>query len=280
MGCLRHSTLRLLPAVLLLAAVTACGSGSSTPGLATNPPTKSAPGGSAPPGGTPTATPQPASGQRTVIAPLGLNIRDGPSKDAKVVGNLGQGTVVTVLAHSDSNGGWFQVKGETTTGWMTDNTAYSSPRHFNLYQSDQRGFSALYPDSWTFAEGTSDVVFNPQSGQQATIVVALGPTLDGLGAPGRGGYSVVSANPIEVFGVTGLLRLYDRTGSVAAPSPGAPVALAHLAEYRATIDAKRAIRIDFNYATPADLQTFRDFYNSIVLPAPASGASPAPTPTL
>jgi len=243
--------------------------------VVTNPPVVS---GSSGTGGGATSS-VPASGVRTILATLGLNMRAAPSKDAQVIGSLSQGTVVTVLAHTDQNGGWFQVKGETLTGWITDNPDLSSPHRFNLYQSDIRGFTALYYDNWTFAEEASDVVFRQQSGPQS-ITIAIGASLDAFGPPGRPGYSVVSASSVEVYGVTGLLRLYDRTGSVAPASPGVATPLDHLAEFRAKIDAKRAIRIDFYYANPADLATLRDFYNSVIFPPPApAGAAATPSPT-
>jgi hypothetical protein len=49
-----------------------------------------------------------------------------------------------------------------------------------------------------------------------------------------------------------------------------------LAELRVTLDANRAMRLDFLYPTADDLRTFRDFYGSIIVPQPASpGAVPA-----
>lgn len=258
----------------LSGAVAACGSSSSASSV-TNPVTVSgSPSTSA--SGSPTAV---VGGQRTVIVTLGLNVRDAPGGNPLGVA-LAQGAVVTVLDHSDSNGpcngkgGWFKVKGETVTGWIADCPEYSSPHRFNLYQSDQRGFSALYYDTWTFAEQPDAVIFRPQSGQQ-TITVSIAASLDALGPPGRSGYSVASADTILVYGVTGLLRLYDRTGSAALASPGAPASLDHLAEYRATIDSKRAIRIHFNYVNKDELQAFRDFYNSVIFPPPAT---PTPSP--
>ena len=263
-------------AAVVVGIVAGCGSGSS-PGVVTNPPVVSSSSGTT--GGGPSASGVPASGVRTILATLGLNLRSAPSKDAQVIGSLAQGTVVTVLAHTDQNGGWFQVKGESLTGWMTDSSSLSSAHRFNLYQSDVRGFSALYYDNWTFGEEAGDVVFRQQSGPE-TITTAIGASLDAFGPPGKPGYSVVSANSIEVYGVTGLLRLYDRTGTVAPASPGAATPLDHLAEYRATIDAKRAIRIDFYYQDQADLPVLRDFYNSVIFPPPAtSGAAPATSPT-
>jgi hypothetical protein len=43
-----------------------------------------------------------------------------------------------------------------------------------------------------------------------------------------------------------------------------------------TLDANRAMRLDYLYSKSDELRTFRDFYGSIILPQPASpGAAPA-----
>jgi hypothetical protein len=265
------------PLTVLVAAtgmlLTACGSDGPSSSSAQSTPL---------PSGTSSSSSSPTSGiatqMRTVLSTLGLNIRDQDSPDGKVIGVLAQGAVVTVLAHSDKNGGWFRVQGQTVTGWMTDNPDLSSAHRFNVFHSDQRGFSALYRDNWTFAEQPTQVVFRPQSGPQS-ITLAIAASLDAFGQPGRQGYSVASADTILVYGVTGLLRLYDHTASAASPSPGDLPLLDHLAEYRATIDARRAIRIQFNYQSKEDLDVLRDFYNSVVFPAPGSGGTATPSPT-
>ena len=277
--------------LLLLAgalALAACSRAGAPTGVATNP--ADLPGGGAlhnttgSPGGTP--GPQ-TSGVRTVLAPLGLNMRSAAASTAQVLGTLAQGTELTVIGYSADNGGWYRVKGTSTSGWITANPLYSSPHHFALYQSAQRGFNALYLEDWTFAEDPAAVVFRPQSNGGQAVVVQTAANLAALGPAGRGGYTVASVNSVEVFGVTGVLREYDRTGAVAA-SPGAdsPPPLAHLAEIRLTIDSNRAMRLDFGYDAAGDLQQFVDFYNSLSFPPPATpgasgspGASPSATAT-
>jgi Bacterial SH3 domain len=215
---------------------------------------------------------------RTVLAPLGLNLRAADSSTAQVLGTVAQGTLLTVVGHSDSSGGWYRVKGDTTTGWITANPQYTSPHQFTLYQSASHGFTALYLQGWTFTEGDTAVVFRPQSGGQA-IVVQTGANLDQLGAAGRDGYTLASTDTVEVFGVTANLRVYSRTGTISSPGgPEAPPPLSHLAEIRFTIDSSRAMRLDFGYDNSGDLPQFTDFYNSISFPPPASpGASPSPS---
>jgi hypothetical protein len=265
------ATATVLAAVLAAAVLAACGSGTPAPSVSTPRPSASASASSSPSPG-----PVDVGSTLTVIAPLGLKLRDAGSTDGAVVGSLGQGTVVTVVSHGGLNNAWYQVKGETQTGWITDNPGFTSPRHFELYQSDARGFSALYLNTWSFTEGAGAVSFRPQSGGYPQITAATGPTLTALGAPGMEGYSTVQVDAAEVFGVTGVLKLYARGGAGPAATPGQPPPPPLLAELRATLDANRALRLDFLYSTSDELRTFRDFYGSIILPQPASpGAAPA-----
>ncbi len=257
-------------AAVLVAALAGCGSSSAPAPSTPRPPTSA------------TASPSPSPGAvevgstLTVIAPLGLKLRDAGSTDGAVLGSLGQGTVVTVVSHGGQNNAWYQVKGETQTGWITDNPQFTSPRHFELYQSDARGFTALYLNTWSFTEGTGPVLFRPQSGGYPQIAVATGPTQAALGAAGIEGYSTVQVGAAEVFGITGVLKLYARSAAAPAPTPGQPPMPPLLAELRVTLDANRAMRLDFLYPTSDDLRTFRDFYGSIIVPQPASpGAVPA-----
>jgi Bacterial SH3 domain len=278
----RNPVIALLAGVAALV-VAACGSTNTTTGngngVATNP--ASLPNGgaftSASAGGTGSAAQ--TSGIRTVLAPLGLNLRDADAPTGKVLGTAAQGTVFSVVGHSDNNGGWYHVKGDTTSGWITANPLYTSAHRFTLYQSQQHGFNVLYLENWTFAENPASTVFRPQSGGGQAIVVRTAQTLDQLGAAGIPGYTLASTDTVEVFGVTANLRVFSRTGSV-APSPGAdqPPPLAHLAEIRLTIDSSRAMRLDFGYDISGDISQFTDFYNSMSFPPPGSpGASPSPS---
>ncbi len=278
----------LLVAALSLLAACGSGAGGTPSGVATNPANLPEGGAlhsaSANPNSTASAQ---TSGVRTVLAPLGLNLRASDSSTSQVLGTVAQGTVLTVIGHSDNNGGWYRVKGDTTAGWITSNPQFSSPHRFTAYDSSGRGFTALYLENWSFVENPNSVVFRPQTSGGQAIVVQTGPNLDALGAAGRDGYSAVSVNSVEVFGVTGVLKMYDRSGTVASPGPDSPPPLSHLAEIRLTIDASRAMRLDFAYDQGADLQEFTDFYNSLAFPPPSTaspspstspGASPTPLP--
>lgn len=300
----RRALLPVLPLAALAAVVAACGgpSGSTTaPNIVATAPAGG--GGITTGGGSTTGssgTSVQTGGIRTVLAPLGLNLRDQPSTGGAVLGSLGEGTVVTVIGHSDAGTGWYQVKGATTTGWMTADPRFSSPNHFQAYESSQHGFSTLYPDSWNFSDsGAAAVVFTPQTASGLRITVATGASLDALGAPGKQGYAVSQGDSVEVFGVTGTIRLFDRgaiapagttapigaTPAAATPSASAaatgtsPDSAPHLAEIRLTVNATNAVRIDFEYQTATDLDLFKDVYNSMKLFAALPTATPAASPT-
>lgn len=254
------------------------------------------PGPSASPAATATAGFAGPGAQLTILATLGLNLRATPSTSGAVLGSLGQGSVVTVVSHQT---GWYQVKGTTTTGWITDNPDFSSPRHFQSYDSLARGFSLLYPDTWAFVENPNGPLqLRPQNGPQV-MTITTAPTVDALGQPGRPGYGATGGDTVEVYGITGVLRTYDR-GAGGVPATSEPLGSAtatststvttstataevgHLAEIRLQVRPAYAIRIDFDYASAVDLAVFHDILNSVVLlvatTTPTPGASPSPTP--
>ncbi len=75
-----------------------------------------------------------------------------------------------------------------------------------------------------------------------------------------------------------MLKLFapQRRGARGQPGQQPPAAL--LAELRVTLDARRAMRLDFLYPKADDLRTFRDFYGSIIVPQPAAPGAASPTP--
>ena len=59
------------------------------------------------------------SGPRTVLSPVGINVRAEATKSAPVLGTAERGSVLTVLGHTAANGGWYEVKGASHTGWVS-----------------------------------------------------------------------------------------------------------------------------------------------------------------
>ena len=272
----------VLVATLVLA-LAACQSSGSPP-AATTPSVASTTAGSATSRltvATTTSTTVPAqtSGPRTVLSAIGLNVRADASKTATVLGTAAQGSTLTVLAHTDQGGGWYQVKGATVTGWISDNPKLSAPGKFKAYSSTPLQFSALYPDTWTVAEvPPASVAFHRPTGTDS-IVASTAATVALLGR-GRPGYRQSGAEQIVVCGVTGELVTFTQV-TAALPTgavPGGVAAGRYLAQVHLTLDAQHAIGIDGNLADLAQVQTVRDFANSITFPFPqCEGGAPTST---
>jgi hypothetical protein len=254
-----------------------CGVNSAPTGVATNPPVQ----GTGTSGGSGSPSAAPASGVRTVLSPLGLNIRSDAAVTAARLGTAAQGAVLTVVGHTAQNGGWYKVQGQTVNGWITADPSLTAAGQFQQYQSQDRMFSALYPQAWTFAESPASVLFHPAAGPQ-TIVVRNGAHIADFGAAGGSGFTGSGQESVVVCGVTGDLNEYAHNGAPSStPAPGTAGPLALLAQIRLRLDSTHALALDFNYTAATDLDSFSAFYNSMTFPFPQcqQAASPAPSPT-
>lgn len=269
---------RVAAVAAVAAAIAGCGS-AAQPTATPTPKTK--------PTSSASATPQVVGSQRTVLSQLGLNIHSDASQTSPVVATAAQGVTLTVLEYRPDSGGWYKVQGQTTTGWIVADPSLTAAGVFTSYSSSERGFSALIPNTWTFAEEPADVVFRPQQGQQ-NIVVRVGPNATALGPQAPSGYIAQSAQQKVVCGYTGIMNFYRQGANSAAPSAGAsPPAsssaqhLTDYAEIRLAFDAGHTMEIAYNYASQDQLSVFEAFYNSVSFPfplcqAPAAPASPSP----
>jgi uncharacterized protein YgiM (DUF1202 family) len=201
------------------------------------------------------------SGPRTVLSPIGLHVRAGPSTSAKVLGTAAQGAVLTVLGHTAQAGGWYEVKGETLTGWITGSARLSAPGRFSGFASSVHHFAALYPVGWRVGEGPTTAIFRAPTGTES-ITVTTAPTLTALGR-GRTGYSQIRSESVVACGVTGNLVTY-LNASPSATSPLPP----YYAQIRLQLDAKHALGIAGNLSNLSGVQTVRDFANSVTFPYP------------
>ena len=209
------------------------------------------------------------SGARTVLSPIGLNLRAQPSLSATVLGTAAEGVKLQVLGHTAVGGGWFEVKGTTVTGWITANARLSAPGTFTAYNSSAHQFAALYPQSWTVTESAANAIFraSPRGGE--TIVVSTAPTVAKVGR-GRAGYREVASEQTVTCGITANLDIYVQAtappSTVTAPPAGASER--YLAQILLTLDLKHALVIDANLTALSQLQTVRDFANSVSFPFP------------
>ena len=212
-----------------------------------------------------TSTTVPANGVRTVLSPVGLNIRSGPSTTSAVLVTAAQGAVLTAVAQGS---GWLEVKGPTVTGWISDDPTLSAPGAFVAYSSTKHQVSLLYPQGWTATESPpASVVFHPSSGLD-TVVVTTATTVGQLGR-GLPGYHQTNDEQVVVCGVTGDLVTFVQTGApTTSTQPARVVAEHYLAQVHLTLDAQHALGIDANVADMSQLQSYRDFVNSVAFPFP------------
>jgi hypothetical protein len=217
---------------------------------------------------TPPTTSAAASGVRTVLSPVGLNIRAQPSASGAVEQTAAQGTVVTVLGQTDQNGGWFQVKGTTVTGWISSNPTLSAPGRYTPYSSVPLQVSLLYPAAWTVAEQPpASTVFHVPPGHD-TVVVSTASTVDQLGR-GRAGFQRTNSEQVVVCGVTTMLATYSQTGATASSTqPAGVVSERYLAQVHLTLDPMHALGIDANLSDLSQLDAFRSIVDSVTFPFP------------
>ncbi|MGA8426550.1 MAG: SH3 domain-containing protein [Candidatus Dormiibacterota bacterium] len=196
-----HGSLRLTaPILTFLALILAACSGPNS-----HAPTVS-PGSPHP---TPSATPLPTA--LTVIAPLGVNLRSSPGTSAAVLQVIAQGVTLSIVGHYSADGGWWQVKGATESGWVTAQPQYTSTQAFQTFSSAAPvAWSVMYPPGWTFAQQSAGtVVFTDRAGGTITFVVAS--TTPQLPAAAPTGATQTGAVGVEVFGVTAPLVTYAST---------------------------------------------------------------------
>jgi hypothetical protein len=206
-----------------------------------------------------------AHGPVTVLSPIGLHVRSGPSRSAKVIGSAAQGTVLQLLGYTGQRGGWYKVQGATVTGWISADPAYSSRGQFSSYRAP--AFGVLYPPGWSQAGvPKTGVTFRAPSPPEK-VVITTAATVAKLPPADRGtGVSQTSSRIFVACGVTG----YFVTYSTSAPNR-------YLAGIALRLDAHHALGLRATYTSPSQVRTILDFVNSLSFPfAVCLGGPPAP----
>jgi uncharacterized protein YgiM (DUF1202 family) len=226
---------------------------------------------------TTTAPSQQTRGPRTVLSPTGLHLRAAPSTAAKILGTAGQGAELTVLGRSVRDGGWFEVKGATVTGWITSDPALSASGTFKAYASAAGTFNTLYPATWTSNESlpgrvTFSSPSSPLGGSLGaeTITVSSAASVAKLGR-GPAGYHEIRTESVIVCGVTSRLVTYapsSPTPSTVVSGSGRPSAPGYVSQIRLALSAHVALGIDGHLSGLPQLQDVRNFANSVTFPFP------------
>jgi uncharacterized protein YraI len=198
------------------------------------------------------------SGPRTVLSPVGINMRAGAGRAAPVIGTAAWGSVLTVLGHTAVRGGWFWVRGASHTGWISSDPTLSAAGEFLPYTSNT--FTALYPPAWAHkASRPTEVVFTSSSGTDS-IVATTATTASQL-AEGRTGYGEAGRRTMVVCGVTSDLVTYAHAGSTSSET--------YLLQIRLVLDPHHALGFDANLSDLGQpLQVFSNFLDSVRFPFP------------
>ncbi len=206
-----------------------------------------------------------AHGSVTVLSPIGLHVRAGPSRSAKVIGSAAWGAVLQLIGYTSRHGGWYKVQGTTLTGWMSADPAYSARGQFSSYNGT--AFSVLYPAGWT--QGgvpKSGVTFRSPSPSEK-VIITTAPSLAKLPPAGHGvGVSQSSSRVFVACGVTS----YFVTYTTSAPNRD-------LAGIALLLDAHHALGLRATYTSPSQLRTVLDFVNSLSFPFAVCIGGPHPT---
>ena len=229
-------------------------------------PTTTVPTTTAPKPTTTTTRPVPeVSGPQTILSPIGLNVRAGPSKSAKVIATAAQGTVFQLLAHTNRSGGWFKVRGSTLTGWISADTGYSAPGRFGTYNGS--AFGVLFPAGWT-SSGTpkTGVVFRPPSSPER-VVITTASSVARLPTVSQGaGVSESNSRQMVACGVTAYLRSYT------TPSPDK-----FYAQLALPLGPGEALGLKATMTSLSQMRTVLDFVNSLSFPLPVCVGGPPTT---
>lgn len=162
----------------------------------------------------PTASPLPT--MVTVISPLGVNFRTEPTTTASVVGVVAQGVSLPIVSHSSADGGWWEVRGSSQTGWISSQTQYTSTLTFQTFSSGAATpWSVMYPEGWTFAQENSGPIRFTGPGA-ATITFATATTTSQLPAAALAGQTESGVSSVVVYGVTAPLVSYASTAKYEA----------------------------------------------------------------
>lgn len=197
--------------VLAVATAAACSDSSLSP---------SGPGAAASSARHPTLLPTPNQSNAVwVLAPLGLNVHSQPDLGAAKVTTIAPGTELFVVgSRKQGSQTWLHVKTQSgaTDGWVVDQPDLVIHREVQLQNDSQDGYSILYPAGWTLQSGNPATITAP-AGDPAggKLVIQVANDVSQLPSVPLGGGKESPTNestqPIEVYGVTAFISVYQAT---------------------------------------------------------------------
>ena len=195
-------------------------------------------------------------GPQTVLSPVGLNVRSGPSKSDRVIGNAAQGVALLRLGRTNKNGGWYEVSGATVIGWISAAPSLSAPGHFGYYSSS--AFNVLFPAGWTTSgKPKTGVVFRPHSSVEQVLITASTSVAKLPTVGPAASISKYGSQQVVACGVSGNLFSY-RTGS---PHK-------FYADAAFSLGVGHALGLKATFTSSSQVKTALNFVNSISFPLP------------
>jgi Bacterial SH3 domain len=204
------------------------------------------------------ATPTPELTKAWVLTPLGLNVRQDADLQSTRLSTLPQSLEMEVTESRKVGGQtWLHVRAQSgrVEGWVLD-----SPElviHRAVAQHIDAGWSVLFPDKWAFKEGNPATFTSPPSDPDGGLLLIQ--TGDDparlLGTPLASGKEVRAEAPIEVYGKTTFITIYQlEAGGF---------------EFATTVksDSKKAFLFDFRQSARAEADTtlFKQLLSSVTL---------------
>ena len=206
----------------------------------------------------------PANGPETVLSPIGLNIRVGPSKSAAVRATVVQGTVLQVLGRTSEGGGWYKVQGTTVTGWISSNPSLSAPGRFSTYTAPSGAFSVLFPATWTAAGSPkAGVAFKSPTPPEKVVITTASKLAKLPWVRQGGGVAQNSSQQVVACGVTAYLFTYTTSSSDR-----------YMAYIALRLDATHALGMRATLTSLSQMPTLSRFVNSVSFPFPECVGGP------
>lgn len=154
-----------------------------------------------------------------VLSPVGINVHTRADQQSAHVTTLTQGT--KLLVQSQKRAGtqnWLQVQTESgaTKGWVLDDSQLVIHREVKRFTDP--AFTFLYPAGWT-AQAGNPATFSAPSGDpdKGVLVVQYADDVNQLPKPplhpGQESTTNEPKNPIEVYGVTAFVAVYQLSGN-------------------------------------------------------------------
>ena len=211
-------------ATLLALVAAACGSsGPSATPTTTHPTTSISTTSTSSTTTTTTAPVSQTTGPQTVLSPIGLNVRAGPSKSAKVIGTAEQGTVFQLVAHTNQAGAGTRsgVRPSPVGSAPTWGTAHRGGLVLTI-PARSRFFSR--PDGARREHRGRESFSGPPSSPEK-VIITTAPSVAKLTLVSQGaGISEINSRQLVACGVTAYLFSYTTSSPdkyYASDCPGA-----------------------------------------------------------